>query len=227
MTYFVTANQAPRPPRQAGELVSVSQHKHSKHPEPEMQAAPPEDAPEAGGQDAADPDPYVISLKREIAERDSRLAEAEEKVRFYAASVDKVRSEYQASRERMQRENERNAAREKVKLVGGLLGVLDSLDRSLESAKGGEVNGSFVAGVELIRNQLDSALSALGLVRFDAVGEAFDPNRHQAVTSMPVTDPAQAGRVLHCVAAGVMVGEEVVRAASVVVGQGVASEDVH
>ncbi len=172
-------------------------------------------------------DPYVTSLKREIAERDTRLTEADEKVRFYAASVDKVRTEYQASRERMQREAERNSAREKVKLVGGLLGVLDSLDRSLESKKGHDGSDPFVAGVQLIRSQFETALSGLGLVRFDAVGEAFDPNRHQAVTSMAVADPAQAGRVLHCLAAGVLVGDEVVRAATVVVGQGTASEDVH
>jgi molecular chaperone GrpE len=187
--------------------------------------AVPEDPPVVA-QEAADPDPYVTSLKREIAERDARLVEAEEKVRHYAQSVDKVRTEYQASRDRMQRENERNAAREKVKLVSGLLGVLESLDRSLASAKG-EANGSFVAGVELIRNQLDAALSALGLVRFDPVGELFDPNRHQAVTSMAVTDATQVGRVLHCVSAGVMVGDEVVRAASVVVGQGVDAGEVH
>ena len=206
--------------------MSASHSKHSKnaHGDEPVHAVddPGQNAPEAPSED-----PYVTSLKREIAERDVRLAEADEKVRHYAQTVDKVRTEYQASRERMQRENERNAAREKVKLVSGLLGVLDSLDRSLESAKGADVGSSFVAGVQLIRSQLEGALSGLGLVRFDAVGEAFDPNRHQAVTSLPVTDPAQAGRVLHCVAAGVLVGEEVIRAASVVVGQGTASDDVH
>ncbi len=206
--------------------MSASHKQHSRHTD----AADPADLPEAShgehaGGSAAE-DPYITGLKREIAERDARLAEMDEKVRHYAQSVDKVRTEYQASRERMQRENERNAAREKVKLVGGLLGVLDSLDRSLESKKAAD-GDPFVAGVQLIRSQFESALTTLGLTRFDAIGEAFDPNRHQAVTSMPVTDPAQAGRVLHCVAAGVLVGDEVVRAATVVVGQGSASDDVH
>lgn len=207
--------------------MSASHSKHSHHADGDEDVGQSDAAPERDP--SADPpeDPYVTRLKRDIAERDGRLAEADEKVRHYAQSADKMRAEYLASRDRMARENERNAAREKVKLVGGLLDVLDSLDRSLESTKGGDVNSSFVAGVQLIRSQLEGALTALGLVRFDGLGEAFDPNRHQAVTSVPVTDPAQAGRVLHCVAAGVLVGDEVVRAASVVVGQGTASEDVH
>lgn len=206
--------------------MSAHSSKHAKRDESEL----PPDASEAGLDPAADDppgeDPYVTSLKREIAERDHRMAELDEKVRHYAQTVDKVRTEFQAARERMQRENERNAAREKLKLVTGLLGVLDSLDRSLESQKANQAD-PFVAGVQLIRSQFESALSGLGLVRFDGLGEVFDPNRHQAVTSMPVTDPAQAGRVVHCVAAGVLVGEEVVRAATVVVGQGTAAEDVH
>ncbi len=204
--------------------MSANHSKHSKHADGDEPAEPTEHVSAASAAPAEDP--YVTGLKREIAERDSRLAEMDEKVRHYAQAVDKVRTEYQAARERIQRENERNAAREKLKLVGGLLGVLDSLDRSLESKKAAD-GDAFVAGVQLIRSQFEAALTGLGLTRFDAVGEAFDPNRHQAVTSVPVTDPAQAGRVLHCVAAGVQVGEEVVRAASVVVGQGSASDDVH
>ncbi len=207
--------------------MSTSQSKHAQSTEFDAQSDSVDEGFESVSPVANAEDPYITSLKREIAERDARLTEMDDKVRHYAQSVDKVRTEYQASRERMQRESERNTAREKVKLVSGLLGVLDSLDRSLESAKGGDVNSSFLDGVQLIRSQLESALSGLGLVRFDAIGEAFDPNRHQAVTSMAVTDPAQAGRVLHCVAAGVLVGDEVVRAATVVVGQGTATDDVH
>ena len=169
-------------------------------------------------------DPAITALKREVAERDLRIADLDAQVRHYAQSYDKARTEFQATQERQKREAERNASREKVKLVGGLLGVLDSLDRSLDSVKSGDPTRAFVDGVQLIRSQLEGALSGLGLVRFDGVGEVFDPNRHQAVTSMPVTDPGLAGRVIHSVAAGVLVGDEVIRAASVVVGEGTAVE---
>lgn len=204
--------------------MASSQPEHSEQEDPSVEASRPADADPVV--ETVTEDPAIVALKREIAERDARLADMDEKVRHYAQTVDKLRTEFNASRDRMQRENERNAAREKVKLVGGLLSVLDSLDRSLESKKGQDAD-PFVAGVQLIRSQFENALSGLGLQRFDGVGEAFDPNRHQAVTSMPVTDPAQAGRVLHCVAAGVQVGEEVVRAATVVVGQGAADQAVH
>ena len=196
-----------------------------KHAKPAVEAVPDVEPAEVGSPAAPPEDPYVVGLKREIAERELRLGELEAQVRHYAQSFDKARTEYEASRERMQRENKRNATHEKVKLVSGLLGVLDSFDRSLASVKNQEPTAAFVDGVLLIRAQFEGALAGLGLVRFDGVGEPFDPTRHQAVTSMPVADPAQAGRVVACVGAGVLVGDEVVRAASVVVGQSAAAAD--
>ena len=71
----------------------------------------------------------------------------------------------------------------------------------------------------MIRTQFEAALATLGLQRFDGMGERFDPERHQAVTSVPVTDPTQDGRVIQSLSAGAVIGDEVVRAATVVVGQ--------
>lgn len=207
---------------------------HSKHPKPANSEAAPQETPEENARAEevtanipAAEDPYVAGLKREIAEKDARIADLDAQVRHYAQAYDKARTEFQAIRERTQREAERNASHAKVKLVGGLLSVLDSLDRSLESVKNQEPTQAFVGGVQLIRSQFENALSGLGMSRFDGVGEVFDPNRHQAVTSLAVTDPAQVGRVVHSVAAGVLVGDEVVRAATVVVGQGVDPGEVH
>ena len=94
--------------------MSTSQSKHAQSTEFDAQSDSVDEGFEAVPPVAAAEDPYITSLKREIAERDARLTEMDEKVRYYAQSVDKVRTEYQASRERMQRENERNAAREKA-----------------------------------------------------------------------------------------------------------------
>lgn len=199
----------------------MSAKQHKAHAEPVTEEL--DDSAEASAPEPAE-HPAITSLKRDVAERDVRIADLDAQVRHYAQSYDKARTEFTATQERQKREAERNAAREKVKLVGGLLGVLDSLDLSLQSVKSGEPTRAFVDGVQLIRTQFEGALSGLGLQRFDGVGEIFDPNRHQAVTSMPVTDPAQAGRVIHSVAAGVLVGDEVVRAATVVVGAGSAGE---
>lgn len=151
---------------------------------------------------------------------EKRAADATEKTRFYAQQYDKARQEYAAVTERLKREQERAIKRELTKAVTGLLGVLDTFDTSVNSVKGGAAIGpSFVEGLQMIQTQFGQALAAMGLTRFDGVGEPFDPNRHQAVTTMNVLDPAQDNVVVHSVSAGAVLGDEVVRPATVVVGK--------
>ncbi len=183
---------------------------------------------------AAEPAPTLESLQAEIATQrreladlrkgredlEKRAAELGEQTRYYAQQFDKARQEFAAAKDRLTREQDRALKRELLKAVSGLLGVLDTLDKSLASVKGGApVGPSFVEGVQMIHGQFEQSLSAMGLKRFDGVGEAFDPNRHQAVTTLNVLDPGQDNVVVHSVAAGALLGDEVVRPASVVVGK--------
>src|SRR5438477_585174 len=55
--------------------------------------------------------------------------------------------------------------------------------------------------------------------RWWARGEPFDAERHEAVTTAAVTDPAQDGLIVAVVREGYAIGDEVLRPASVVVGQ--------
>jgi molecular chaperone GrpE len=178
---------------------------------------------------ALDPDQLAAdneALRRKVADLDARLRTADEQVRHYANAYDKARGEFNAAKDRIARENERNVRRDQVKLVSGLLTVLDSLDRSLQSLNGGEVPGQgFVDGVRLIRLQFERTLQGLGLERFDGVGEVFDPARHQAVASLPVAEPAQDGKVIQGLSAGARIGDEVVRPATVIVGKFVADDE--
>ncbi len=162
----------------------------------------------------------VADLEQKLGEAQRRADEASEQTRSYAAAFDKARQEFNAAKDRMAREHERSLKRDQVKAVAGLLAVLDNMDRSLESAKPGvAVAESFVDGVKIIRQQLDQALASMGLVRFDGLGERFDPLRHQAITTLPVASEAQDNTVVHSVSAGCLFGDEVVRPATVVVGK--------
>ena len=160
-----------------------------------------------------------VELRRRIAELDAKVEAAEGQVRHYAASYDRARTEFGAARDRIAREQERTLKREKASAVSGLLGVLDSFDRSLDAVRDGGASAAFVDGVRMIRQQFEKALQDLGLARFDGAGERFDPARHQAAASLPVLDPSQDGIVLQSLGAGAMVGEEVVRPATVIVGR--------
>jgi molecular chaperone GrpE len=164
-------------------------------------------------------DPVVARLQDELAALRKEKTAIEDTYRQHAAALDKAKAEFTGARERMQRENDRNQKREQVKAVQGLLPVLDTLDRSIEAARKEQVAPAFVDGIAIVRHQFDQVLSGLGLSRFDDLGQPFDPARHQAVTTMPVLEESQDNTVLHVMASGCMVGDEVVRTATVVVGK--------
>ena len=50
------------------------------------------------------------------------------------------------------------------------------------------------------------------------IGQPFDASRHEAISTAPVSDPAQDGRVVAVVKEGYVIGDELLRPASVVVG---------
>lgn len=168
--------------------------------EPEVEVAPPKTAEEL----------RIEALTTE-------LTEAHAKLRQYSEAVDRARSELAASRSRLEREHARVMDDHKSKLVQGLLGVADTLDSALNGAGGG--GKAFIDGVTIVRADFQKALADLGLTRFDPTGDLFDPNCHDALTMIPVADKAQDGRVVQVLHNGAMVGDKVLRPASVVVGK--------
>ncbi len=167
-------------------------------------------------------DPLTPDQQR-IVELQDELTDMGGRLRQYAVSVDRMRSEFEASKARLEREHQRMLASEKVEAAQGLLGVLDNVDKALASAEGATLE-AFLAGVQMIRSDFETALGQLGIMRFDANGERFDPERHQAMTAVPVTDPALDSRVLESITAGAALGDNVIRPAVVVVGRYVAAK---
>lgn len=160
--------------------------------------------------------PETPESKR-ITELERELLATQEKLRQYSTAVDRARTEFDAARSRLEREQARVVEAQKVAAVGGLLSVLDSLDQALHNV--GDGGMAFIQGVAMIRNQFDGALRDLGLERFESMGETFDPERHEAISMVPVTDPAKDNLVVQELKQGARVGEKVVRPATVIVGR--------
>ena len=163
----------------------------------------------------------LTAEQQQILDLQDELSDMGQKLRQYAVSVDRMRGEFEASKVRLEREHQRMLATEKVGAAQGLLTVLDNVDKALASA-GGATLESFVAGIQMIRADFETALGELGIERFDANGERFDPERHEAMTAVPVTDPKLDSRVLESITAGAALGDNIIRPAVVVVGRYVA-----
>jgi molecular chaperone GrpE len=71
------------------------------------------------------------------------------------------------------------------KLLKDLFPVVDGLDRALAAAP---IDDPMVKGVQLVRASLEQALARHGVTGFSALGEPFDPARHEALLQVPTAD---------------------------------------
>lgn len=102
-------------------------------------------------------------------------------------------------------------------VVRELLPVVDNLDRAIDAAAAGTDGDAFAEGVRLVHADLHSVLDRLGLTSIDPVGEAFDPNLHEAISQAPASEGVASNTIVEVAQKGFMLGETVVRPARVVV----------
>lgn len=109
-------------------------------------------------------------------------------------------------------ERERTGLRDHVisDVLGALVPVFDDIDAA--RAAGDLTDGPFAA----IATKLEDLLAKQGLERIGEVGEAFDPNVHEAVLQQPADDVAS-DHISMVLRSGFRVGTRVVRAAQVAV----------
>ncbi len=97
------------------------------------------------------------------------------KVAEVTADLQRVHAEYANYRKRVDRDRELVRDQAVAGTLGELLPVLDDVGRAREH---GELEGAFKA----VGEALEATVSRLGLERFGAVGDPFDPTLHEALT---------------------------------------------
>ncbi|MBM6897124.1 nucleotide exchange factor GrpE [Pseudoflavonifractor capillosus] len=135
---------------------------------------------------------------------DEKLAQAEEKYLRLAA-------EYDNYRKRTAKEKESAWTSAKAQTVAAFLPVYDNLERALKQQTSDE---AYAKGVEMTMKGLQDALSGLGVEQIPALGETFDPNRHNAVMHVE-DDTAGENTVVEVFQQGFTCGDKVIRFAMV------------
>lgn len=120
-------------------------------------------------------------------------------------------------RKRVARELEQERRYAHLPILVDLLPVIDNLERAMAAA-GGSPNetGGLLQGVSMVLEQFRGVLGRWGCQRIEAVGQPFDPNRHQAISQMPSADHPPGTVILEALP-GYMLHERVVRPSQVIV----------
>ena len=121
---------------------------------------------------------------------------------------------------RFEREKESLIKYGNEKVLSGLLSVVDNLGLTLNAIANDEdekVKNIFV-GIEMVNQQFSEVLKNNGLEEIKSVGEAFDPNCHEALMQREEKGK-DAGIILEEVQKGYRLNGRVVRAAKVIISK--------
>jgi molecular chaperone GrpE len=184
--------------------------KHHEHPEKDekielggQQAAPaaavaPSEgglgtnpAPAEGGLSAAKPAPEapqaeLDALRERVAALEKEEASLKEENSSLKDQYLRKLADYENFRKRMFRERDDSLKFANAGILADLIPILDDFDRAVDSADHGQDFAVLHDGVGIIRRQLGQLLAnKYGLESFESVGQAFDPNIHEALASEP------------------------------------------
>jgi len=200
---------APRPSPRPFETPRSSAPQEPPHGPPNRRpGGDPEAHPDESGsfgddstEDAAPEDDDLVASD-ELTLTQTALAER-------TLDLQRLQAEYLNYKRRVERDRDLVKQNATYSVLSGLLPVLDDIDRAREH---GEVEGGFKA----VADSLERIVTALGLAKFGAKGDEFDPNIHEALMHghSPDVTTTTVDVVAH---AGYRIGDRVLRAAKVTV----------
>ena len=143
------------------------------------------------------------------AEIEGDLADADLRVAELTADLQRVHAEYANYRKRVDRDRELTRTNAIGSVLGELLSALDDVERARQH---GELDGAFKS----VGESLETTVARLGLEKFGAPGEPFDPNVHEALTH-EASDEVSEPTVVSVYQPGYRYAERVLRPARVAV----------
>ncbi|QSX30996.1 nucleotide exchange factor GrpE [Shewanella cyperi] len=154
----------------------------------------------------------VEELEQALASAEAKVEEQKDSVIRAAAEVDNIRR-----RAAMDVEKANKFALEKF--ANELLPVLDNMERALAGGSSDEASKAMMEGVELTFKSLQTAVEKFGIKAVDPMGQAFNPEQHQAIGMQPSND-FPANTVMLVMQKGYELNGRLLRPAMVMISQG-------
>ena len=161
--------------------------------EKEMNETPAEETVEEIVEEVVEVNPWEEKYN---AERDAHL---------------RLAAEFDNFRKRTVKEKESSYGNGKADAVAKMLPVYDNLERALNQETS---DAAYKKGVELTMNELLKIFTGLGVEVFGNVGDAFDPNLHNAVMHID-SEELDENTISQVFQKGFKIGDKIVRFAMV------------
>lgn len=160
-----------------------------------------------------------------VEELEQALAESQAKVEEQKDSVTRAAASEANIRRRAAQDVEKAHKFALEKFANELLPVIDNMERALQGTDAeAEATKAIYEGVELTLKSFVGTVDKFGLKVVDPIGEAFNPEHHQAIGMQPSPE-FPANTVMMVMQKGYILNERLLRPAMVMVSQGGGSVD--
>lgn len=153
------------------------------------------------------PDPEADPLGALLEE----LEEARQQILYAQAEMQNVRR-------RLEKDAQDARAYAATGFARDILSVADNLARALdvipEAMRADEASKGLIAGLEATQRELAAVFERNGIKRIETMGQALDPNKHQAMVEIPSAD-VEPGTIVQEMQSGYMIKDRLLRPALV------------
>jgi len=166
------------------------------------------------------PDPTgtaIADLRKQLEAKELEAKNSYERYLRQAAELDNFKK--RTARERDEAIRFANEA-----LIKDLLPVVDNLERAVAHASGGGNGKPLVEGVEMVLKTLLDVLMKHGVVQITALGQLFDPSKHEAMAQVE-SDTHEPNSVVDELHKGYMLRDRLLRPALVSVAKAIKSQE--
>lgn len=200
-------------------------HIEDGNAEEKEKAAAEEVTEEAAAEEAAaEAEPEEAKADEKAGEKAGSEAEAEPEEKKEEESAEEQESERYMRLMAEFQNFKRRAAKEKSdihafaneRIIGDLLPVMDNFERALETET--EDTEAYAKGMQLIFEQMKTALEKAGLKEIEALGLDFDPNVHNAVMT-DNTEEYENDKISKVLQKGYKLNDKVIRPSMVAVNK--------
>ena len=136
----------------------------------------------------------------------------------------RLKADFENTKKRLQREKEDAIKFANEKLLVEILPIVDNLDRAMASLSEGHDPVKVIEGLKLAQEELHQVLELHGVQVVQAVGEAFNPQLHEAVAAVESAE-AKEGTILDEVQRGYVLNGRLIRPSRVRIAQTKATSD--
>lgn len=105
------------------------------------------------------------------------------------------------------------------RVLADMLPLADDFERAMQALHSAEDKDAVVEGMDLIYAKFVQFLNGHGVKEIEAIGQPFDADKFEALTTIPVEDESKKGTIVDCVQKGYALNDKIIRYPKVIVGE--------